>query len=272
MVLSDGSFIVCGDFNVERWIISTTPTSASTGYNTATLECVGTFTGHLAGEKDANTLITATPDNSMKQWNIRTGECLKTIELSSLACILIMTRDKSKVLCGLNDGSFELRRSTDLSLISTFILYNSYAVCCCELEDGSFVSGESTVMKRWNEEGRVLQTFSGHSELVLRVIELKRGIILSASIDKTMKMWKVSSGDCFLTLNQDVNPVHQLLKLSKDKFLSCDETGRMQVWNDGGDCVETIQIEKGIMAMTRFGDEIITMSYFQCTVSVRRIR
>ena len=68
-------------------------------------------------------------------------------------------------------------------------------------EDGSFVSAAWKTMKRWDEKGTVLQTFSGHSNYINRVIELNRDVIVSAqSKDTTVKMWKVSTGECLRTL------------------------------------------------------------------------
>jgi len=237
-------------------MISTTATNEN-----KKVECVGVFKGHTSTglrvvEKDDNTLVSVS-GTTMKEWNIRTCECLKTIELPSLACTLILTKDKSKLLCELEDVGFELRRATDLSLISTFETHQR-SVDCCELEDGSFVSVGHKMM-RWDLEGKLLQTFSGQSKpkLIERVIELNNDIIMSVIFEDTMKIWRVSTGECLRTLDCCGGNVTQLVKLSRNKFFSWGRDSRLRVWNDEGDCIETIPTMKGLRNITRVGDYIV---------------
>src|SRR5207245_2793411 len=115
---------------------------------------------------------------------------------------LLKTKEKSRFVCGLGNGTVELRRVSDLGVLSSFKIHReSEAVeSICELEDGSFVSAAENTMKRWDDKGRVLQTFFGHSHSIYRVIELNRDVIVSASKDTTVRMWRVSTGECLRTL------------------------------------------------------------------------
>jgi len=138
------------------------------------------------------------------------------------------------------------------------------------------VSGALTKLKRWNKEGTVLQTFYGNMRYTVRVIELKTDVILSVALEN-MKIWKVSTGECLRTLDEGEGAkfVSKVLKLSRNKFVTWGHDCTMRVWNDDGDCIETIPTEDNIMAMSRFGDQIITTFEPMSSssgISVRRIR
>jgi len=267
IALSDGSFIECSKDTAKRWLLSTTTTTSNN--DTKTLDCISTFRGHTSAvwravEKDSNTLITLSFDHTLKEWNIRTCECVSSVDLSAFFPIdnLIMTKDKSKLLC-VSGGCFYLRRASDLSLITTFRIHQSSAMCCCELEDGSFVSCASDYtfeMIRWDVEGIVLHTFYGHSESILDVIELEHDIIVGASFNHILIMWKVSTGECLRTLNQHHMSVPQLIKLSNNKFVSWDRSSTMRVWNHKGDCIETVPTEYDVYRMMRVDNYIVTMA------------
>jgi len=79
--------------------------------------------------------------------------------------------------------------------------------------DGSLLSGGLDRMVRlWNvSSGMVLQSFAGHTDSVFTVLELpdslndspgvlKAGLVMSGSADRTLKIWKKSTGQCVMTL------------------------------------------------------------------------
>jgi len=231
------------------------------------LELLGTYQGHLLNvlcvmERDSSTLLTGSWDQTLKVWNTATFECLETIQVTdgeAVSCML-KTKEGSRFLCGLSDGSIETRRLSDLGLLCSLKIHNKRVWCLCELEDGSFVSVAGTKMKRWKvydtQAGKVVQTYSGHQHFVNRVIELKRDLIVSASDDCTVKMWRVSTGNCLRTLTLHSGWVGELMKI-KDHGLfvsgSCsDET--IVVWDERGDCIETHKCKGGISAMTILRD------------------
>ena len=121
-----------------------------------------TNTSFCAVEKDDNTFITGSGNSTLKAWNTTTCECLDTLQTSSPVCCLLKTKDNSRFVCGLL-GSVELRRVSDLGVLSlsfnihvwSTLWVGRWFICECSM----------VTMKRWDEKGRVLQTFSGHSRL-----------------------------------------------------------------------------------------------------------
>ena len=105
-------------------------------------------------------------------------------------------------------------------------------------------------MKRWDEKGTVLQTFSGHSDFIRKVIELNRDTIVSASNDTTVKMWKVSTGECLRTLTLHSKRVYGLEKVKDGVFVSGSLDKRIVVWDEKGESIETHESAGEIEAMT----------------------
>jgi len=144
-----------------------------------------------------------------------TYECIDSIDTQVKVYVLLRTKNKQFMVCGLGDDTVEFRRLNDLRVVvSSFKLPANGTIC--ELTDGSFVSGSyKDRLKRWDIDGTVLQTFD-HSG-VAQVIELKNDIIVSGTAD-SVKMWRVSTGEC-LQVSTYWWYRAALEKLSDDLFL-----------------------------------------------------
>jgi len=204
---------------------------------------------------------------------------------------------------GRNDGVVEMRRSNDLAVISSFNVYGPMTTekrqrwglpfhfrpayshhstnRICELVDGSFVSlsmDRINLMKRWDENGSVLQTFYGeHSRNAIKVIELKSDTIVTLTMSEpsqnTVAIWKLSTGQLLHTLTSH-RLVSHLMKLSEDKLLTFSQSC-FCVWNMvNGECVETVATEFSTrvhVVMTRVGDAIVTVDH-QANMQVRKLK
>jgi len=262
--LSDGSFVSCSkDQTVRRWMMKTKMPSYSSNNNKdrIELELVGTFVGHdsyvwCAIEKDRNTLLSGSEDQTLKEWDVTSCQCLNTHEIGSPVWSLVITKDRSTVVCGLETGRVEMRRASDLDLKFSFSVHSGTVYCICELEEGSFASGSyDKTIKIWKER-RVLHILSGHSSWVHRVIELNNNTIVSTSGDKTVKIWK--RRQCIHTLTPHSETTYGLVRLSGNKFATGSIKSMIHIWTEEGECLQTIQTNDLIDAMTRVGDVIVT--------------
>ena len=255
VALTDGSFLSCSQDNTtKRWWRPTTITTTNNN-----LRLLGTYKGHTSSvwcavEKDDNTLVTGS-DDTLKIWNTTTCECLDTLPMSLSVRCLLRKKDKSCIVCGFATGEVELRRVSDLGVLSSLKLHRNLPVLSiCELEDGSVVSGVYNTMIRWDEKGTVLQAFSGHSNCINRVIKLNSDVIVSASLDGKVKMWRVSTGECLRTLTLHFDNVCGLERVNDGVFVSASWSKKMVVWDEKGDCIETHKCGNYITAMTRLRD------------------
>jgi len=288
VALGDGSFVSCSrDNTAKRWLVvedkrnnNNNNNDSSNGNNgdydndNGGIRLIGTYIGHtlrVSGviEKDENTLITGSRDYSLKEWNKTTCECLTSVLTNDAIWSLAKTKDNTRIVCGLFCGKVELRKIDDLSLIHSFDVHSHTVFCICELTltDGSFVSGSGGYWKmvHWDEKGTLTRTFDGHVREIVRIIELSPNLIVSASIDQTLKIWRVSTGECLYTMNLPPTSEHALLscglvRLSAKHFVSGEREGEITVWNARGDSIQTIQTTHPITTMAIFRDTIATAS------------
>jgi len=306
-----GSFVTCSyDCTAKRWTISTTTgdnNNSSNDSNTnyyrrgTSLQHVGTYTGHTgpvwcAVEKDDETLITGSTDMTLKEWNTKTCECLNSIATLQIVRCMVITKNRLLVVCGLANGKMEIRRASDLSdLVSTFNTHAGWEVnCICELEDGTFLSGSmDSSIRRWRpDDGTVLQTIYGHTRTVMSLIELKSNLVISASWDTTVQIWKLPSAPapapsassasaskstaapkakCLKTLTLHSDFVNGLTKLSEDTFASTSSDGTIRMWNETGVCIDTIRTKWSGNAITKVGDSWLA-TVNQSRLEVRQLK
>jgi len=247
---------------------TTTMTTAATATTkgktrTSNVQLLGTYIGHkyaviCAVENDDYTIVTGSEDDTFKMRNKTTCECLHTVSLYSTALSLLERKNGLALICGLAVGVVEVRRMTDLIRISTIKLGGSIQDIC-ELEDGTLIAAAKKKLQRWDMMGTMLQTFKGHSKVITKVIELKKDVIVSASIDKSVKMWRVSTGECLHTLTQHKSNVYGLVRLKDGYFASGSRDQTIRVWDENGNCITTYQTECVVAAMTRLGDGSIVV-------------
>jgi WD40 repeat protein len=89
-----------------------------------------------------------------------------------------------------------------------------------------------------------LRNFQGHQEGVLSVcLTLNNEFALSGSADKTLKLWRVSTGECLKTLEGHQDAVNAVCLSSDGKFaLSGSTDMTIKYWDlETGECLNTFQ-------------------------------
>jgi len=226
------------------------------------VQLVGTFSGHTdfvwgVVEKDDNTLVSGSSDSTLKVWNKASCECLESIQMEEEVRCIIKTNNQHHVVIGLGSGTVETRRISDFDVISSFNLHHPASVLCvCELQDGSFVTGSDQAdLKRWSEDGTVLQTFIAHTDFIEQVIESRPNTIVIYQTNGVI-VWDVSTGNRLhdFGLSND-NYIKTMTKLAPGLFAIAEMwSSRLQVWMEEGELVQTVDTGCRINAMTRLKD------------------
>jgi len=258
--LTDGSLITCGGETLKQWVIPS---------GTSTLELVGLFVGHTnmvhcVLDKDINTLISGSNDRTLKIWSKTTRKCLYTVFVGSQVRCLTKAKFQTTelVICGLGNGSVQIRRGNDLGLVSSFPFHTEAVTCIHELEDGSFVSGSlDGVLKRWNKEGVVLRSYAGVFGGVWGVVQLPNDVLVVASFDRALKVLQLTTGECLRSVSFS-RTISGLVKLSSHQFASASSDGTIKVWNENVELLETMRSnhKDPIWAMTRLRDTVATFT------------
>jgi phospholipase A-2-activating protein len=85
--------------------------------------------------------------------------------------------------------------------------------------------------------GKAVMTLEGHTASVWAVDMISdRGLMLTGSADKTIRMWHGGVCDQVLTGHEDC--VRGLAVLSNSEFLSCSNDSSIRRWTVTGECVQ----------------------------------
>lgn len=112
------------------------------------------------------------------------------------------------------------------------------------LKDGTFASGSDFgPILIWNiENGNVLRTLTGHTNIVRCLKELKDGSLASGSWDKTIKIWNAQKGTLMRAMEEDhKNWIESLEQLHNGLLASGSRDGTVKIWNtNSGKLVKTV--------------------------------
>ena len=172
--------------------------------------CLNTLVGHTNGTCHIdvlpnNQLVSSSWDGTLRIWCLVKGESIQRIRFIEAEKI-----------------------TPDLSLGELKVLENARILCCVEKFIFVFdlTAGTST-------------TFTGHKDWVESADILPDGRLVSASVDKTIKIWNFSDGKCLKTIRSQTTYCMRLLP--DNKAITASEEKSIKIWNlDSGLCVKTL--------------------------------
>ncbi|KAG0297012.1 hypothetical protein BGZ96_007896 [Linnemannia gamsii] len=180
------------------------------------------FRGHSDGvmclQFDDSFLITGSYDNSVKVWNIETGECLRTLTGHAL-CVRALHFDEAKLITGSMDRTLKIWNYHTGQCIRT-LQGHTDGVVTLDFDSRILASGSvDATIKIWNFATGQCSTLKGHSDLVNKVQIYKKDFLFSTSDDTTVKFWDIASRTCLQTFTGHVGRV-QCLQTSGDALIS----------------------------------------------------
>lgn len=178
---------------------------------------------------DGGQLASCADDNTVKLWNIISGECLKTFnQHTGWVRSVVFSPDGSKLASCADDKTVKL---------------------------WDVVSGEC------------LRNFEQHTGMVTSVIFSPDGSKLaSGSHDKTVKLWDVVSGECLKSFNQHQGIVKAIaFNLDGSKLASGSDDNMVRLWDvDRGECLKSFAQHKNGVVSVSFspdGKKIVSASH-----------
>ena len=189
----------------------------------------------VAFSPDGARLLSGSTDNTLKLWDVASGQLLRTLEHGRTVRSVDFSPDGIHVVSGGRDALLKLWDVATGELLRTYQGHTA-SINSVVFSPGAHVlsgSGDKT-LKLWDVvSGQLLRTFEGHADLVNSVAFSRDGTrVLSGSGDKTLKLWDVVSGQLLRTFEGHAGSVTSVA-FSPDgaHVLSGSEDKTLKLWD-----------------------------------------
>ncbi len=200
---------------------------------------------YLAFSPDGQTLVSGGADSTIKMWHLGAKDLIDIMHKhNGMVRCVGFTPDGRILATGGDDRKIEFWNMTERQVAMTLSLEDTAAHSFVFSQDGqSFVTGSYRKVKVWHISSpnpefyclnvKLQHSLAGHSHIVSSLVLSKDGkMIVSASKDKTIKIWHLERGELIRTLKAHKDAVYAVA-LSKDEQIlasgSADKT--IKLWH-----------------------------------------
>jgi len=224
-------------------------------WDATTGECLKTLAGHkstvssiafalqqdgeepdIADPRYGDYLASGSDDQTVKLWDIQTGECLKTfLGHTDWIQSVHFSPDGQHLATGSRDQTLKIWDVYTGECLQTLTGHTHRVRSVVFNAQGTMlVSGsDDRTIKLWElKTGQCLQTLKGHQDLVLSVAFHPSGEqIASGSADRTIKLWDVSTQQCLQTLTGHTHRVRSVVFSADGRYLaSSSDDQTVKLW------------------------------------------
>ncbi|WP_431659214.1 WD40 repeat domain-containing protein [Pantanalinema rosaneae] len=203
----------------------------------------------------ATILASGSGDRTIKLWNWRTGQCLKTLYgHSSWVWSVAFSPNGAWLASSSYDRTIKLWDVDAGKCVQTLEGHTAPAVSVTFSPDGRWLGSSSfdTTIKLWQvDTGECLKTLQGHSNSVWQIAFSPDGQqLVSCSFDLTLKLWDVQTGACLQTFEGHTAPIATVIYSPDGQHLisgGFDQT--MRVWDiSTGQCMQVLKGHVGLVS------------------------
>ena len=203
-------------------------------WSVSTGEALRTLQGHLgwvwsiAFAPSGKILLSGGAD-SVKLWDVSNSQVLKSISGHSNGVWSIAFSSQGKILVSASDDKslryWDVSNSQILRTVSGH--HNIWSIASCPQGKMLATGGDDKIVTLWDAvTGRCLKTLSGHRDSVwsvsfspqgnARSIAMPSGSIASGSVDGTVRLWDVATGQCLKILQKHNTSIVRAVAFSPD--------------------------------------------------------
>ncbi|KAF1968780.1 WD40 repeat-like protein [Bimuria novae-zelandiae CBS 107.79] len=250
LVFSPPGSLISGHFKDEdpQWIIIEPSIGDKWGACLQTLEGHSDWVGSVAFSHDSTRLASGSADNTVKVWDVGSGDCLQTLKGHRYAVISVaFSHDSTRLASASYDNTVKIWDASSGECLQTLKEHRDWVMSVAFSHDSmrlASVSLDKTIRIWDTGSGACLRTLKGHRDGVISVaFSHDSARLASASHDCTVKIWDAGSGACLRTIEGHHDRVisvafsHDSTRLASG---SADNT--VKVWDVGsGNCLQIIK-------------------------------
>jgi small GTP-binding protein len=224
----------------------------------------------VAMTPDGSRAVSGSEDQTMRVWNVETGQCLATLEghIYGVWAVAI-TPDGRRAISGSADKTVRVWDVQTGQCLATLEGHTDSVLAVTVTADGRRIvscSGDKTV-RVWDVEmKRCLAILRGHTDIVRGVAVTADGeLAVSGSFDKTVRVWDVQTGQCLATLEGHTDAVYGVAIMpDRRRIVSGSDDRTVRVWDvQTGQCLAVLEGHTDMMfgvAVTADGRRIVSSS------------
>ncbi|KAG0213820.1 hypothetical protein BGX28_003494 [Mortierella sp. GBA30] len=233
--------------------------------------------GHTEGiyciQFDDHKIVSGSRDNTIKIWDLATGACRRTY-FGHRASVLCLQYDEDRIVSGSSDATINV---WDLNTGKVLRRLEGHAdsVLSLRFEKDTVIScSKDRTVKIWKiSTGETLKTLVGHRAAVNAVqfspesaapspLAGSPRVVVSASGDKSIKIWSFDTGECLRTLEGHTRGI-ACIQFEGNVIVSGSSDKTIKIWDiSKGECVRTLVGHEGLVRTLQFsGGRIISGSY-----------
>lgn len=219
----------------------------------------------LAFMPDSKVLASGSEDDTIRLWDVKSGECFATIQTGADQVRGLAFSPKGDILAAAHkDSSVTLWDMNSLQQLRTLEGHTNETYTVAFSPDGKTLAsgGSDRTIRFWNvETGKLTKTLEGHTSWVWTVSFSRDGKQLASSggLDRTARLWNVETGKVEKVFQPHGDKVRFVGILQKSgKVVTTSDDKWTRVWEiDSGKIAMKVQGYGGMLAGAVSPDETL---------------
>ncbi|TPX36515.1 hypothetical protein SmJEL517_g01359 [Synchytrium microbalum] len=230
-------------------------------------ELAGHFEAIYCLQFDESKIVSGSRDDTIKIWDMKTGECTKTLHGHG-ASVLCLQYDDQYIVSGSSDSTVIV---WDITTSEPKKVLRSHTESVLNLRfDKRYIAScsKDKTIKLWNTStGDLIRTLRGHRAAV-NAIQFSEDLVVSASGDRTIKVWRISTGDLVRTLSGHSRGI-ACIHFEGNIIVSGSSDRTIRTWDvNTGMCLQTVSGHTELVRTLQFDNHRIVSGSYDVTLKV----
>ena len=193
-------------------------------------------------------MLSASVDNTIKVWELESGECIKTFLGHEYSVTCIKNVLDYKLISGDASGSIKIWKIETGECLKTIDAHSNFIYKILLISNDKFLTcsnnNEIVEIRMFdlNTYDKLIQKFFRHGDTICGMDKLPNGRIASFFYDGSIRIWDLNTKKCLKILRGHTRQVTSLSVISDDKIISGSHS-EIKVWDvESEACLQTLNM------------------------------